>query len=324
MKRYIAAQALLGLCCSPVAFASHMASTSLATGPSSSINTESAVPLETGSWSFGMRYEEQRFDRLSDATLLSLAEANPNADLHSIKSVQTTLFGIAFGLNDNLTLGLSLPFVERKDIRAPHFHVADNAFEIEQEGASKGIGDARLYGLWRFVEGENHSTSMLFGLSAPTGKDNDTSPDGELYEQEFQPGAGSWAPMIGIVHSRSIGRVSLDASATYNLVNKGSQQTDLGNWMTYNAGLSYSLGSNSGMDWHLVIEANGLWRDNLTEDGEKERNAGGTWVNIAPGIVASGENWSVFANVALPVVNNPGGDQDEQDYRFQVGFQFGL
>jgi len=324
MKKNIASLITLGLMCSPVALASHMASTSLATGTGSSINTESAVPLETGNWSFSTRYEEQHFDRLNDNTLLSLAQADPTADLHSIRTVQTTLFGFAYGLNENLTLGVSLPVVYRTDIRAPHFHALDNAFEIEREGNSKGIGDAKLYGLWRFAEGENYSTSLLFGISTPTGKDDDTSPDGELYEAEFQPGTGSWTPMIGLAHSRDFGRITLDTSATYNVVNTGSQQTDLGDWATYNAGLSYLLGTKSTLDWHLVVEANGLWRDKLIQSGEKERNAGGTWINIAPGIVASGDHWSVFANVALPVVNNPGGHQDEQDYRFQFGFQFSL
>jgi len=162
MKKSVVSLVISSLMCAPVALASHMASTSLATGPGSSINTESAVPLETGSWSFGVRYEEQRFDRLSEDTLLSLVAVDPNADLHSIRSVKTTLFGVAYGLNDNLTLGLSLPVVERQDIRAPHFNAVDNAFEIEQEGNSKGIGDLKLYGLWRFAERESSSTSLLF------------------------------------------------------------------------------------------------------------------------------------------------------------------
>jgi len=130
--------------------------------------------------------------------------------------------------------------------------------------------------------------------------------------------------MIGIAHSRDFGRVSMDASATYNRVDKGSQQTDLGDWATYNVGLSYLLGTDAALDWHLVAEVNGLWRDQLVQDGAKERNAGGTWINIAPGIVASTDHWSVFANVSLPMVSNPGGDQDDQHYRFQLGFQFGL
>ena len=324
MNKYALAAVLAFLVCSPAALAAHMASTSLATGSSSSINTESAVPLEAGAWSFSLRYEEQQFDRLSDEELLRLAGADPEADLHSVESVKTTLFNVSYGLNDNLTLGISLPFVERTDIRAPHFHEEDNEFEIEHEGDSKGIGDAKLYGLWRFAQGENHSTSMIFGISVPTGKDDDTSPEGELYEQEFQPGSGSWDPLIGIAYSRSFDRVNLDTSATYNLVNEGSQQTNLGDWFTYNAGLSYLLSSGSGLDWRVVVEANGLWRDRLTAEGVEERNSGGHWLNLAPGIVAGRDNWSVFANVAFPVVNSPGGDQDEQDYRFQIGFQFGL
>ena len=324
MKRCSVSVAVSCLIFSPLASASHMASTSLSTGSSSSINTESAVPLAAGAWSIAVRYEEQQFDRLSDESLLSLAEADPDADLHSVESVETTLFNISYGLNEDLSLGLSLPVVERQDIRAPHFHEEDNEFEIEQEGNSRGIGDTKLYGLWRFSQRENHDTSLIFGIGVPTGKHDDTSPEGEAYEQEFQPGSGSWDPLIGISHSRYFGRITLDASATYNLVGEGSQQTDLGDWITYNAGLSYLLSSNSNRDLRLVVEANGLWRDKLKQAGETERNAGGNWLNLSPGIIVGRNNWSVFANVALPIVNDPGGDQDEQDYRLQIGFQFGL
>ena len=323
MKRVIAV-AISCLACSPFALASHMASSSLTTKSSSSINTESALPLPAGAWFFTARYEQQQFDRLSDDQLLEIAEADPEADLHSVDSVKTTLFNISYGLSENLSLGLSLPFVERTDIRAPHFHEEDNEFEIEQEGNSKGMGDAKLYGLWRFAERQSHSTSLIFGISTPTGKDDDTSPEGELFEQEFQPGSGSWDPLIGIAHSRDFGRFSMDASTTYNFVNEGSQQTDLGDWVTYNVGLGYLLNSGSRLDWRLVIEANGLWRDKLNREGEKQRNSGGHWLNLAPGIIAGGDKWSVFANIALPVVNDPNGDQDEQDYRFQIGFQYGL
>jgi hypothetical protein len=181
-----------------------------------------------------------------------------------------------------------------------------------------------LFGLWRFAQSEVSSTALIFGVKAPTGKDDDTSSDGELFEQEFQPGSGSWDPLIGIAYSRSFDRVSLDTSVAYSLVGEGSQQTDLGDLMTYNAGLSYRLGSGPGLGWRVVVEANGVWRDKLTQDGEEEHNSGGHWLNIAPGIVAGRDKWSVFANVAFPVVNNPGGVQDEQDYRIQIGFQFGL
>jgi hypothetical protein len=316
--------AVAGLVSSPLAVASHNASTTLAAGSGGTINTESAVPLEAGSWSFGLRYEEQRSDRLSDGTLLALAEADPDADLHSIESVSTTLLSVGYGLNENLTLGLTLPMIGRQDVRAPHFHEDDAEFEIEREGDAEGLGDLRFYGLWRFRENAQNNMALLFGTSAPTGKDDGTTPDGELYEQEFQPATGSWDPLLGIVYSRRSGRVTLDLSATYNLVGEGSQDTDLGDWLSYNAGVSVLLSESSNLKWRFAVEANGLWRDELTQGGEKEPNSGGHWVNLCPGIIVGRDNWSMFASYGVPVVNEPGGDQDEQDYRFQLGFRIGL
>lgn len=324
MRRTAICVAVAGAFCAPAVFATHTAATSLGAGAGGSISTESAVPLELGKWSFGVRYEQQESDRLSDATLLALGEADPEADLHSIDSVTTTVLSIAYGLNENLTLGLTLPFIERRDIHASHFHAATNEIEIEHEGDAQGHGDAKLYGLWRFSGSADHSTALLFGTSVATGVDDDTSPDGEVYEQEFQSGSGSTDPFVGIAHSRSFGRLAVDGSVTYNFVGTGSQDSDLGGLATYNASVSFLLNPDSELRWRLVLEANGMWRDQLSEGGERERNSGGNWINLAPGVIVSHERWSVFGSLAVPVVNEPNGDQDKQDFRFQLGFQIGL
>jgi len=324
VKQSALSLAVTSLLAGTPALATHLGSTTLALGSGGSINTESAIPLERGRWSLGLRTEQLQSDRLSDAHMLELIEADPEADLHSIESLTTTLLNASIGLSDNFMLGVSLPFVERTDIRAAHFHEEDNEFEIEQEGNASGIGDLRVFGLWRFAQTSDTHTALLFGTTVSTGKDDAISPQGELYEPEFQPGSGSSDPFVGIVHSRSFGRVTVDLSATYNAVSAGSQATDLGDWATYNAGMSYLLTPGGGTAWRLVVEGNGVWRDRLTHEGEQERNSGGSWLNLSPGIVAGRGNWSIFGNVAIPVINEPNGDQDEQDYRFQLGFQVGL
>ena len=45
---------------------------------------------------------------------------------------------------------------------------------------------------------------------------------------------------------------------------------------------------------------------------------------ILAGIVVGHGNWSLFGNVAVPLINDPNGYQDEQDYRLQLGFQVGM
>ncbi len=312
--------ALLG-CAGPV-LASHTAATALGTGSAGSIVTDSAVPLEPGQWTIGARYDFQEMDQLSEEELIALREADPDADLHTVESVTTISLTGAWGLNENLTLGFTLPYLNRQDVREPH--AEDGEVEIESLGDSKGIGDLTVYGLWRFFAdpGADANASVLFGIKTPTGKDDEYSPEGERLEQEFQPGSGSWDPFVGLAYSRGFGRWGLDASTTYLFATEGSQDTDLGDLVTYNLGLSYALNQDAAVRWGLVLELNGLWRDKLEENGETERNSGGHWLNLAPGLTASGKHWTGFANVGFPIVNEPNGDQDEQDWRFLIGFRY--
>jgi hypothetical protein len=305
----------------PVVHASHTAGTSLGTGSGSSINTESAVPLAPGGWSLGTRWERQVSDRLSDDELLRIKTDDPDADLHSVDQLNVISIDFAYGLTENLTLGLTLPWVERQDVRAPE--QTELGIELLELGDSKGLGDLKVFGLWRFFQ-EAATTShagLLFGISTPTGKDDDLDAEGEPFEQEFQPGSGSWDPFLGLAYTRGFGRIGLDASITYTLVNEGSQDTDLGDYLAYNAGLAYALTPDAPLRWNAVLELNGLWRDKQEIGSETLANSGGSWLEVTPGITLSGTGWTAFANVGLPIVNDPNGIQDEHDYRFLLGFR---
>ncbi|MDH5277129.1 MAG: transporter [Gammaproteobacteria bacterium] len=305
----------------PAALASHTAASSLGTGSGSSINTESAVPLAREGWSVGLRYEQQRSDRLTDAEMEQIVTDDPEADLHSIDQLIVISLDAAYGLTENLTLGLTLPWVERQDVRAPEDD--GDGVEIGREGDSKGMGDLKMFGLWRFFQ-EAATTShagLLFGISVPTGKDDDTEAEGGPFEQEFQPGSGSWDPFLGVAYTRGFGRVGLDASLTYTLVNEGSQDTDLGDYLAYNAGLAYALTPDASLRWNAVLELNGLWRDKQEIASETLENSGGSWLELTPGITLSSTKWTAFANVGVPIVNEPNGKQDEHDIRFLLGFR---
>jgi len=305
----------------PAALASHTAASSLGTGSGSSINTESAVPLAPHGWSLGLRYEQLQSDRLTDAEMEQIATDDPGADVHSIDQLNVISLDAAYGVTENLTIGLTLPWVERQDVRAPEDEGV--GIEIAREGDSKGLGDLKVFGLWRFFQ-EAATTShagLLFGISVPTGSDDETEAGGDRFEQEFQPGSGSWDPFLGVAYTRGFGRIGLDASVTYTLVNEGSQDTDLGDYLAYNAGLAYALTPDAPLRWNAVVELNGLWRDRQDVGSETLENSGGNWVELTPGITLSSTTWTAFANVGIPVVNDPNGDQDEHDVRFLLGFR---
>lgn len=322
----------------PLAQATHTGSTSLAAGESRTTNTDSALPMEKGQWNVGLRIESTSFGQLSDDKLLELRAADEEADLHSIGSLLNTTLNVAFGVGDNLTIGIKLPYVMRDDIREPaHDHEdgegeeehdeehGDN--EIERLGNSEGLGDLYTYGLWRFYQNPQNESNLavLFGVKAPTGDTGQRAMDGHTLETELQPGSGSWDPFAGLAASRNFDRWSVNGNFSYTLAAEGSQDTNLGDIFSYNTGVAYALAPGDGsIDWNLALKLNGEWRDNLEAADMMEANSGGHWLHLSPGVSASGDTWSAFATVGFPIIDDPNGNQDSRDYRFLVGFQFML
>lgn len=320
-----------------LAQASHIQTTTFGQGRTGGVRTDSAAPLAVGQWSVGMSLEYADSDRLSDAELLAAREADHEASLHSLDSITSLGLDVSYGLAENVTIGLHLPWISRSDIaEAAHEHeeepasagpgiAAVHAEGIEALGKSSGIGDLSVYGLWRIRHdpANDGNLSLMGGLRVPTGKDDEIAATGERFEPEFQPGSDSWDPFAGVAWSRSAGAFQLAASTTYAVATEGdSSDTDLGDQWAWNAGAGYRLGEFDGTDWNLVVELNGGWRDREETGGVEEANSGGSWLFVSPGVNVSGRSWSVYASLGLPVDDELNGDQDDLGTRFLVGFQF--
>lgn len=319
--------------------ASHIQTTTLATGRSAGIRTDSAAPLEEGRWSFGVNFENSDSDRLSQEEMLALREEDPEASLHSIEAIRSLSLDASYGLTRDITVGIHLPYVIRYDIlEAAHEHediasaglaadgpaIAAALPGIEELGKSAGIGDMTVYGLWRFYEDPASDTNLglIAGVKTPTGTDDQVADTGEVFEAEFQPGSGSWDPFAGIAWGRSLGAFSLAASTVYTLATEGSYDTDLGDQWTYNASAGYRLGNLEDTNWSLVLELNGGWRDREEVDGAADANSGGSWLYVSPGVNVTGHRWSIYASLGLPVDKSLNGNQDDLGYRFLLGMQY--
>jgi hypothetical protein len=315
--------------------ASHIQTSTIGQGRASGVRTDSAAPLEAGQWSFGANVEHSDYDRLTDAELLALREADPEGSLHSVESIVSFGVDASYGLTGNLTVGLHLPYIVRNDVaEAEHEHeepdaarvgpLAVHAEGIEALGKSSGLGDVSAYGLWRFYNDAATDTnlSLIGGIKMPTGADDRVADTGERFEPEFQPGSGSWDPFAGIAWSRSLGHFNVAASTGYMLATEGARDTDLGDQWTYNAAGGYRLGEADGTSWNLVLELNGGWRDREEANGVTEANSGGTWLFVSPGLNISGNRWSVYASWGYPIDDELNGNQDDLASRILVGFQF--
>lgn len=327
-----------------LAFAFHLAlgvtaradhpSVSLGSGGAQAINTESAIPLDHGTWSLGVRTEYVRFREFSDARLLGLRRRHPEADLHSVESLLATSLGVFYGVTDDLTLGIRLPWIRRTGIREPGH---DRAGGIDHLGSVDGFGDLGLFGQWRFLERRPWHLALLAGLDLPTGETSARASSGERVETEFQPGSGSLDGLVGLAATRAAGPVSLDASALYTVAGDGSRDTNLGDVLAWGLALSHRFGGEHHHDghhhhhaaphllWDVFLELNGEWREEQVAGGVRDGNSGGSLLWLGPGArLTMAGRVSIAASVGVPVWTGLNGDQVTPSVRVvtSVGMAF--
>lgn len=221
------------------------------------INTISASTLEEGHGVAGATVDYTAFDTLSDATLLGAADAGLE-HVHGLDTIESYALSFSYGVTNDLSLTVRLPYVRRTGIReVPHEHEDGDAHEpedhheheheVETVGSPAGIGDLSLLGQYRFLNDRVSRTeaALLLGLKTPTG-DTDERHGDEILEAELQPGSGSWDALFGLAFTHRVGRWSFDASVLYTLATEGTQDTDLGDLFLYNAAVSYRLTSFGG------------------------------------------------------------------------------
>lgn len=316
---------LLALSITASAWADH-ASVGLGGGAGSPIYTESAITLPQGRWSASLRSEYNNFSRIADPQLA-------DSERHSVDTLLSTALGLSYGLTDDLTLGLRLPYIQRRNVREADHHVFDHGAgahghpeRILDLGDPEGLGDATLFGEYRFLRSVDQQTHLaaLFGVKLPTGETR-RKHDGERLETGFQPGSGSTDGLLGVAATHLSGALSYDASLLYSVVTTGAQHTDLGDVLSYNLATSYRLGGERPANpydltqphaWDLILELNGEHRDRERTHGEREENTGGNIVYLAPGVrYLNKTGWGLALSLGVPVVENLNGTQADPDYR---------
>ena len=305
------------------------ASASFETGAAGAIMTTPGATLPKGKFVLGGGMQFIEFDDISDSALETFGATDE--DVHSIDYLFQYQLSLARGVTDNFTIGASIPYLERNNIRAAHNVMGMG--EVEAAGDTSGFGDARLFGQFRFFHDTLQDLAVISGIKIPTGATDEREAGGELFEVDHQPGSGSWDPFFGLAYNRSFGRAGLSANVLYTWTTEGSQQTDLGNGFNYNLALSYRLFSAMETSHHdhahshehtasildyidAALELNGDMRGKDEINRVNEENSGGHILYLSPGMrIGFAHSWSFYSSIGIPVVNDLNGDQSEPDYR---------
>ncbi|MBQ0724905.1 MAG: transporter [Cycloclasticus sp.] len=296
------------------------------------INTISATPAPLGTIALGLRAEVINNDRFSTEQLVQFG-ATGQEGIHSVDRITSTSLSAAYGLSNDLTLSARLPYIERKNIRESETH--DDEGEAHSHGNSSGFGDALLLANYRFYQADDLDISLLLGIKAPTGDTQVKDKNGERFETEFQPGTGAWDYLLGVALSQSYGPLAYHANMLYSETTEGSQHTEIGSSLSYNAAVTYRLqthdhGSHQHTDdplelkWDLSFEANGITRRENRLQGHLEDNSGGSTLFISPGIKVSANGFGGFISFSVPVIQRQKGQQTDIDNRIVAGISITL
>lgn len=270
--------------------------------------------VDEGHGSIWLRFVDTRPEQRSDSELQALA--GQGVDAHNSSYDLNASVGAAYGITHELTISVELPYVSHDSIRA-----TDPGLGVQRLGSVGGIGDLSLLAKYRLTPEGSAGFALIGGVKVPTGNTHERDRFGNRFETEHQPGTGSWDSIFGASGGAKLGGLNLAASAIYQLAGEGAQNTRLGNRLQGGVAISHHFGPGEeehadddhdhgghqeshvhSSSWDAFVEVAGEVEGRQRIRGVAERDSGGKWAWVAPGvtfIAASG--WSASAAFALPV-----------------------
>lgn len=309
------------------AHAHHGAEGITGVGVAGPIITIPAYTLPKGLKYINLLNDYTNYNAFSDSKLMQLDRRGEH--IHSTNSLYIPSIGLGYGLTDDLTVGLRLPYVFRYGMKDIH------DAKVGKRGNSIGIGDITFFSQYRFLKNEKHHlhAALIGGLKIPSGVQRTKGRDREIFEADEQPGSGSWDPLIGVAISKKVKSFSVDANGLYKFTTKGSQGSNLGDVVNYNLAISHRLINNGDLSFSkkefkykkfstdVILEANGTWSQKPnTFHGFIDENHGGNLIYLSPGVRFNYDNkWIWNASAGLPTIENLNGRSRAPSLRLVSG-----
>lgn len=289
-------------------------------GTGGGATTIPAITLKSGVFSLCLRTELTEFEPISDTKLLEKAEKAGSFDAIDRTFLHT--MDVGYGVTDDLTLGLNIGWFEAINFRESELE--DDEVEVFQANPD-GITDLWLSGKYRFLRGPQGHYAILAGVKFPTGVDDRENDAGEKLEAVEQPGSGSYDFSTGLAYSRWLtADWTLDTNIQYILRTEGARDFKIGDRMDWNIATAYQMvPRNKYPNFAPVGEINVRYLFRDEENGNDERNSGGTTVFLSPGVrVGVTSRLGVGTSVFFPVFQNVLGEQQETDFKAAVGVSY--
>ena len=254
---------------------------------------------------------------------LVLRERSDDGPLDREVSVQALGSVLGYGVTSKFAVFGMVPYFFNKEL-----DVTTPMGRVERDTA--GFGDISLFGRYTLYKkdftGSTFRVAPVFGLTAPTGDDNDRDRFGEL-PRPLQAGDGAWDVFGGAVVTYQTLQYQVDGQLLYR-ENGRHDGFARGDETRFDASLQYRIWPRSmkGVPGtpgfvYALLESNLIHRERDDVGSGTDANSGGTQWLLAPGLQYVSRGWIVEGTVQLPVAEDPRGDAIEDDYIVRVGFR---
>lgn len=293
------------------------------------VTTMAADTMLQGDLAASFEYDYMRFNTRSDAELRALDADHVHA--HDADAIQRGALGLAYGVNERLTLGMRVPYIRTVDRRmVEHVHeLPSSERPILDLGTAAGLGDISVVGQYALTQGggdgQGLRTAVLGGIKLPTGETKVRDSRGVRLGAHDQPGSGSWDPIVGVVGSLSGERWSADSNLIYTHATKGAQSTTLGSLVEFRASVSYALrdhDADEAVDWDFTaaLELMYEWQGKDEVAGVTEHDTGGAYALLGPALrVTSPRGLSFYGAVGFEVWEDIRDHAPPPEYRVMFG-----
>jgi hypothetical protein len=266
--------------------------------------TPTAATLGAGKFALSLNSESIYYEELNPQAAHALADSG--VDLHDRIRDREVNLSLSAGLTDNVALTATLPFVHKRA------YEIEDAARVGARQSSDGLGDAALGLKWRFFRGAGWQFALLGKVKFATGKTDATTPTGELYEAELQPGSGSTDFTAGLVATRHFSMRTVFSSALEYTLHLLRLSAGLTHTFNDTASAHAVAGVLDVVALHAAKDA----QAGITDDETGNRLA----LFIAPGITARlAGPLSAFLSVPVAVHDSPNGHHQKTRYEIAGG-----
>jgi hypothetical protein len=240
-------------------------------------------------------------------------------DFHDKTTEEFHHLTIGNRLYERMIVSVDIPYVIRYSLEV------DDHTILGSKQRSQGIGDLQLLGDWRVSQDESSSLSVLGGLKFPTGGVKEENSVGTRFEQEMQPGSGSYDYLIGAAYHRKAERFNWAGNAVYVFKSEGAQDYRFGDLFSTSVVADYLLNPQGSMPkTRLGLDANLQYEQRHKDSGETVKDSGGVVLLLGPTVtIEMCKNFGLTGTFMAPVVQDLGGVHQEQDFIWTLAAKIG-